>query len=138
MKDASKTSFQILQENILLPYWGEQNPSESNLFSAIFRDLIITPLKKPIGKRGPSFLLKLMDICLGAFDLGRYFETHQATSVSLRSFLGDLVAMKSGVLQASQDDRREKSLPVAEGKYPPWKLRYPLKNDGWKMYFLLK
>ena len=21
---------------------------------------------------------------------------------------------------------------------PPWKLTYPLKNDGWKMYFLLK
>ena len=21
---------------------------------------------------------------------------------------------------------------------PPWKLAYPLKNDGWKMYFLLK
>ena len=21
---------------------------------------------------------------------------------------------------------------------PPWKLTYPLKNDGWKMHFLLK
>ena len=98
--------------NIFTPNLGEGEPILTNIFRWV----------------GSTTKKSILDIFLGEIILNFRFTDDALEELQLGP---DQARCKTWYKMRTQNSQPIISLP-------PWKLTYPLKNDGWKMYFLLK